>query len=255
VGEIKGKEGLSTIEEALFLIKGLNAHEIFPDWIALNNGTTHGIEEKDSGIQVQLTADIHKALERYSPEYAETVTGIPNHEIRAAARLYAMASRATIVYGTGITQYANGTKGVKAISNLALLTGNIGRSGGGIYALQRENNGQGACDMGGLPNVYSGYQAVTDGQIAEKFGKAWKANVSTKMGLTLTEMLKGAQSKEVKAMFILGENPMVSDADIHHVEECLKSLDFLVVQDIFMSETARLAEVVLPGAEPVAVKK
>jgi formate dehydrogenase alpha subunit len=128
-----------------------------------------------------------------------------------------------------------------------MLCGQIGRESTGVNPLRGQNNVQGACDVGGLPNVYPGYQPVTDAQNAEKFGKAWNVNVSSKVGLTLTDMMKAALAGEIKAMFILGENPMVSDADIHHVEKALKALDFLVVQDIFMSETALLADVVLPG--------
>ncbi len=189
-----------------------------------------------------------KALERYSPEYAETVTGIPNHEIRAAARLYAMASRAAIVYGSGITQYANGTNGVKAISNLALLTGNIGRRGGGIYALQRENNGQGACDMGALPKFLPGYQDVADAQTRKKFEEQWKVSLPANPGLTAVEMIEQAKEGKIKGLYIVGENPILSFPHSSLVAEALASLDFLVVQDMFLTETARLANVVLPAA-------
>ena len=189
-----------------------------------------------------------KALERYSPEYAETVTGIPNHEIRAAARLYAMASRAAIVYGSGITQYANGTDGVKAISNLALLTGNIGRRGGGIYALQRENNGQGACDMGALPKFLPGYQDVADAQTRKKFEQQWKVSLPANPGLTAVEMIEQAKEGKIKGLYIVGENPILSVPHSSLVAEAFASLDFLVVQDMFLTETARLANVVLPAA-------
>ena len=151
-----------------------------------------------------------KALERYSPEYAETTTGIPNHEIRAAARLYAIASGATIVYGSGITQHASGTDGVKAISNLALLTGNIGRRGGGIYALQRENNGQGACDMGALPDFLPGYQSVADAQTRRKFEERWKVSLPATPGLTALEIIEQAKEGKIKGLYIVGENPILS---------------------------------------------
>jgi formate dehydrogenase alpha subunit len=147
----------------------------------------------------------------------------------------------------GITQHITGVDNVKSLANLAMLCGHIGRESTGVNPLRGQNNVQGACDMGALPNVYPGYQAVTDEQNAGKFAKAWNTKLPTKTGLTLTEMLKAAVVGEVKAMFILGENPMVSDPDIQHVEEALKSLDFLVVQDIFMTESSRLADVVLPG--------
>ncbi len=189
-----------------------------------------------------------KALERYSPEYAETVTGIPNHEIRAAARLYAMASGATIVFGAGITQHANGTNGVKAISNLALLTGNIGRRGGGIYALQRENNGQGACDMGALPKFLPGYQDVADAQTRKKFEENWKVSLPANPGLTALEMIEQAKEGKIKGLYIVGENPILSFPHSSLVAEAFASLDFLVVQDMFFTETARLANVILPAA-------
>jgi formate dehydrogenase alpha subunit len=189
-----------------------------------------------------------KALERYSPEYAETTTGIPSDEIRAAARLYVMASGATIVYGSGITQYANGTNGVKAISNLALLTGNIGRRGGGIYALQRENNGRGACDMGALPDFLPGYQSVADAQTRKKFEEHWKVSLPANPGLTAVEMIEQAKEGKIKGLYIVGENPILSFPHSSLVAEAFASLDFLVVQDMFLTETARLANVVLPAA-------
>jgi predicted molibdopterin-dependent oxidoreductase YjgC len=189
-----------------------------------------------------------KVLERYSPEYAETITGIPNHEIRAAARLYATASGATIVYGTGITQYANGTDGVKAISNLALLTGNIGRRGGGIYALQRENNGQGACDMGALPKFLPGNKDVADVQTRKKFEEHWKVSLPANPGLTAMEIIEQAKEGKIKGLYIVGENPILSFPHSSLVAEALGSLNFLVVQDMFLTETAKLANVILPAS-------
>jgi formate dehydrogenase major subunit len=200
------------------------------------------IKERTEGFE-----KFQKVVEGYTPDKVEKITGVKAEDIRKIAFVYARSESSSIVYAMGITQHITGVDNVKSLANLAMLCGQIGKESTGVNPLRGQNNVQGACDMGGLPNVYPGYQAVTDGQIAEKFEKAWKAKVSTRLGLTLTEMLKAAQAKEVKAMFILGENPMVSDADIHHVEESLKSLHFLVVQDIFMSETAQLAEVVLPG--------
>ncbi|MEW6374438.1 MAG: molybdopterin-dependent oxidoreductase [Thermodesulfobacteriota bacterium] len=189
-----------------------------------------------------------KVLERYSPEYAETITGIPNHEIRAAARLYAMAGGAAIVYGTGITQHAIGTDGVKSISNLALLTGNIGRRGGGIYALQRENNGQGACDMGALPKFLPGYQDVADVQTRRKFEEHWKVSLPANPGLTAMEIIEQVREGKIKGLYIMGENPILSFPHASLVAKALASLDFLVVQEIFLTETARLANVILPAS-------
>jgi len=189
-----------------------------------------------------------KALEIYSPEHAETTTGIPIGEIRAAARLYAMASGATIVYGTGITQHSSGADCVKTIPNLALLTGNIGRRGGGIYALQRENNGQGACDMGALPDFLPGYLGVADAQARKKFEEHWKVSLPVNSGLTALEIIEQAKEGKIKGLYIVGENPISSFPNSSFVAEALASLDFLVVQDMFLTETGRLANVILPAA-------
>jgi formate dehydrogenase major subunit len=200
------------------------------------------VEERTEGFK-----EFQKLVEKYTPESVEKITGVKTEDIRKIADLYARSESSSIVYAMGITQHITGVDNVKSLANLAMLCGQIGRESTGVNPLRGQNNVQGACDMGGLPNVYPGYQPVSDSQIAEKFEKAWGAKLSTRPGMTVTEMLKAAMEGEVKAMFILGENPMVSDADIQHVEKSLDALDFLVVQDIFMSETARLADVVLPG--------
>jgi len=163
----------------------------------------------------------------------------------------------------GITQHSHGTDNVIATANLAMLTGNIGKPSSGVNPLRGQNNVQGACDMGALPNVYPGYQAVSDPSIREKFetawgcslppslkekfGIAWSCSLPSSPGLTLVEMFNAAHSKEIKAVYLVGENPALSDPDVRHVLEALARLDFLVVQDIFLSETARLAHVVLPA--------
>jgi formate dehydrogenase alpha subunit len=200
------------------------------------------IEERTEGFE-----EFQKVVEEYTPEKVEKITGVQAKDIKRIAKAYACSESSTIVYAMGITQHVTGVDNVKSLANLAMLCGQIGRKSTGVNPLRGQNNVQGACDVGGLPDVYPGYQAVTDLQNAEKFGKAWNAKLPTNIGLTLTEMLNAAVEGEIKAMFILGENPMVSDADIRHVREALKSLDFLVVQDIFMTETATLADVVLPG--------
>jgi formate dehydrogenase alpha subunit len=189
-----------------------------------------------------------ESLKKYTLEYVEKTTGVKGREIRTAARLYARASRAAIVYGTGITQYTTGTDGVKALANLALLTGNIGRKGGGVYALQRENNGQGACDMGTLPKFLPGYQSVTDAQARAKFEERWGASLPAEAGLTTLEIMEQAKKRSIKGMYIVGENPVLSFPNSRLITEILTSLDFLVVQDMFLTETARLANVVLPAA-------
>jgi len=189
-----------------------------------------------------------KALEKYSPEYAEAITGVPSEEIRTAARLYAKASQPAIVYGTGITQQIGGADSVKALANLAILTGNIGQGGSGIYALQRENNGQGACDMGALPDFLPGYQNVADAQARKKFEEHWRVNLPAELGLTAMEIIEQAKERKIKGLYIVGENPVLSFPYSSLVAEALASLDFLVVQDMFLTETAKLANVVLPAA-------
>jgi formate dehydrogenase alpha subunit len=189
-----------------------------------------------------------ESLKKYTLEYVEKTTGVTGQEIRTAARLYAEASRAAIVYGTGITQHTGGTGGVEALANLALLMGNIGRKGGGIYALQRENNGQGACDMGTLPKFLPGYQSVTDAQAREKFEERWGASLPAEPGLTTLEIMEQAKKGKIKGMYIVGENPVLSFPNSRLIAEILSSLDFLVVQDMFLTETAELANVVLPAA-------
>jgi formate dehydrogenase alpha subunit len=194
-----------------------------------------------------------QSLKKYTLEYVEETTGVPVEEIRAAARLYAEASRAAIVYGTGITQHITGTNGVKALANLTLLTGNIGRKGGGIYALQRENNGQGACDMGTLPNFLPGYQSVADDQARRKFEERWgrsplSRGLPTEAGLTALEIMEQVRKGKIKGLYIVGENPILSFPNSRLTTEILASLDFLVVQDMFLTETARLANAVLPAA-------
>jgi formate dehydrogenase major subunit/formate dehydrogenase alpha subunit len=148
----------------------------------------------------------------------------------------------------GITQHSHGTDNVKSLANLAMLCGHMGKRGGGVNPLRGQNNVQGACDMGGLPNVYSGYQSVSDLAIAKKMEGAWGVSeLPTKPGLTVTQMVPKAHDGELKALYIIGENPLVSDPDLNHAEASLKRLDFLVVQDIFLTETAELADVVLPA--------
>ncbi len=192
--------------------------------------------------------DLTKVLKAYSPEDAEAITSVPSEEIRAAARLYATAGQAAIVYGTGITQHMTGIDSVKAVANLALLTGNIGHRAGGIYALQKENNGQGACDMGALPNFLPGYQSMADDQARGKFEESWKVNLPVNHGLTAVEVMELAKEGEIKALYIVGENPALSFPQSSVVTDALASLDFLVVQDMFLTETAELANVVLPAA-------
>ncbi|RJQ69354.1 MAG: formate dehydrogenase subunit alpha, partial [Desulfobacteraceae bacterium] len=193
--------------------------------------------------------ELQQQLEKYTPEFVEGITGIPSESLIEAARLFANAKAGSILYCMGITQHTSGTDNVKSLANLAMLTGNLGIPGGGVNPLRGQNNVQGACDMGGLPNVYPAYQPVSDLAVAKKMEAAWGVNgLPTQPGLKATEMIPKAHAGELKALYIIGENPMLSDADLNHVEASLKHLDFLVVQDIFMTETARMADVVLPSA-------
>jgi formate dehydrogenase alpha subunit len=187
-------------------------------------------------------------LGEYTPEYVEEVTGIPGEELQQIARLFARAGKASIVYGNGITQYVNGASGVAALANLALLTGNIGDGRGGIYALQKENNGRGACDMGSLPDFLPGYQSLDDAQARKNFEACWGCQLPVGAGLTALEMIDRAKAGKVKCMYIVGENPVVSFPQSSVINRVLGSLDFLVVQDMFLTETAKLAKVILPAA-------
>jgi len=192
---------------------------------------------------------LEKAIEKFTPDHVESITGIRKNDLIDAARLYAQAGNpASILYCMGITQHTSGTDNVKALANLAMLCGNLGVEGGGVNPLRGQNNVQGACDLGGLPNVFTGYQAVTDKTIKAKIEKAWNVqNLSGKPGLTATEMIPAIEEGQIKSMYIMGENPLVSDPDTTHVEKCFNALDFLVVQDIFMTQTAQMADVVLPS--------
>ena len=189
-----------------------------------------------------------KALvERYTPERVERITGIPAQDLVEAARTYANAERAAILYAMGITQHTTGVDNVLCVANLAMLTGNVGKPGSGVNPLRGQNNVQGACDVGGLPNVYTGYQPVTNQAVRDRFAEAWGHAPDCKVGLTVTEMMEAALHGSLRALYILGENPMVSDPDLRHVAEALEGTEFLVVQDIFPTETAGFADVLLPG--------
>ncbi len=193
--------------------------------------------------------ELKKVVEGYTPEYVEEITGIPKDQLVEAARIYAKAGAASILYAMGITQHTTGTDNVKSLANLAMLCGNVGIEGGGVNPLRGQNNVQGACDMGALPNVYTGYQKVTDEAVRTNTEKAWGVKgLPEHAGLAVTDMMQKALDGEIKALYVIGENPMVSDPDLNHAKKCLEKLDFLVVQDIFMTETAQMADVVLPSA-------
>ncbi len=192
--------------------------------------------------------NLKKMVEKYTPEHVAGITGIPAQSLIDAARLYAGAKAASILYCMGITQHTTGTDNVKSLANLAMLCGNIGFPGTGVNPLRGQNNVQGACDMGGLPNVHTGYQSVESLDALKKMEAAWHiSGLPTKPGLPVTKMVPKALDGEIKALYIIGENPLVSDPDLNHAKKCFANLDFMVVQDIFMTETAREADIVLPA--------
>lgn len=222
------------------------------DVVLLNGLAKVIIDEKKYDVEfvTRMTdnfAGWAKNLEAFTPGKVEEITGIPRKDVQMAARILAGAEKASIVYGNGITQQANGTDAVIAIANLAMLTGNAGRHGG-IFALQRENNAHGACDMGDLPDFLPGYQSIDDVQSRKKFEERWGGQIPTHAGLTALEMMEAARTGTVKGMFIMGENPVVSFPQPALVKKALSSLDFLVVTDMFLTETAKLASVILPAA-------
>ncbi len=201
------------------------------------------IESRTEGFQA-----VEKLVAWYTPERVASITGVPAGLIVDAARLYATAERGSIIYSMGITQHTTGVDNVRSLANLAMLTGQIGRPGTGVNPLRGQSNVQGACDMGALPDVFSGYQKVADAGARAKFERAWDAKLSDRPGLTVTQMLPAALEGSIKALYIMGENPVLSDADATHVAAALGKLEFLVVQDIFLTETAKLAHVVLPAS-------
>jgi len=229
--------------------------------VAWINGLMHiilaeGREDREFiAARTEGFEQLREKVTEYPPARVEAITGISQEQLREIARLYAGAERAAIVYAVGITQHTTGTDNVLSLANLAMLTGNVGRRSTGVNPLRGQNNVQGACDMGGLPNVFPGYQRVTDPQVREKFEKAWGAtqksvvrSLPAEPGLTVVEMTDVAAEGVLKGMYVMAENPMLSDPDVNHVREALQNLEFLVVQDIFLTETAALADVVLPGS-------
>ena len=222
--------------------------------VALLNGLMHVIIEEgladqefieDRTENYELMAAV---VADYTPEKVEKITGVDAAKIKKAARIFAEADKAAVYFAMGITQHRTGTDNVLSVANLALLTGNVGKESTGVNPLRGQNNVQGACDLGALSNVYPGYQSVEEPEVKEKFARAWETEeLSDKVGLTVVEIFQEA-GKEIKGLYIIGENPVISDPDQRHIEEALESLDFLVVQEIFLTETAKYADVVLPAA-------
>ena len=188
-----------------------------------------------------------EAVKDFTPEIAEKITTIPAKSIREAAKIYAKAETASIIFSMGITQHTTGTDNVLSLANLAMLTGNVGKESTGVNPLRGQNNVQGACDLGALPNVYPGYQSVEDAQIRAKFDRAWGTKLPVKSGLTVIEMIHAIEEGTIRALYMMGENPALSDPNLNRTRKALEKVDFLVSQEIFLSESAQYADVVLPS--------
>jgi formate dehydrogenase major subunit/formate dehydrogenase alpha subunit len=221
--------------------------------IALINGLMNIILEKgweDQKFVAERTEGFEefKALiEQYTPDKVAETTGVPVEQLYEAAEILATNKPMAVVWAMGITQHIVGVRNVMDLANLQMLLGNMGVPGGGVNPLRGQNNVQGACDMGGLPNVYPGYQPVANEDARKKFEAAWGVPLPNKVGITVTEMIPGILDGKIKALYILGEDPIMSDPDTEHVRHCLDECDFIVLQEIFPSETAPYADVLLPG--------
>lgn len=229
--QIKPGTNIAVLNGLMHIILKENLHDM--DYI---NERCEGFEE------------FRKTVEKYTPDFVAEICHINKDDLIKAARMYAKAEKGALYYSMGITQHSSGTNGVRSTSNLQMLTGNVGFESTGINPLRGQNNVQGACDMGALPTDYTGYQKVFIDPVREKMGEFWKRDLPDKKGLTITEMMDAADKGDLSFLYIMGENPMISDPDQNHIKKALKKLDFLLVQDIFLSETAEFADVVLPAA-------
>ena len=221
--------------------------------IALLNGLMHILLKngwEDRAFIESRTEDFEAFranLEDFSPEAVSAITRIPVEQLEQAARILAENHPAAVIYAMGVTQHTVGVQNVLTVANLQMLLGNMGVPGGGVNPLRGQNNVQGACDMGGLPNVYSAYQPVNNADAQRKFEAAWGLPLNPQIGLTATQMIPGAGTGQIQALYILAENPAMSDPDSSHVRHCLETCDFIVLQEIFPSETSAFADVLLPG--------
>ena len=221
--------------------------------IALINGMMNIILEKgweDKSFIERRTegfGEFKILVEDYPPDRTAEITGVPVEQLYQAAEILALNKPMAVIWAMGITQHIVGVRNVMDLANLQMLLGNIGIPGGGVNPLRGQNNVQGACDMGGLPNGYPGYQAVTVEAAKQKFEAAWGTTLPNKVGMTVTEMIPAAGEDKVKALFIVGEDPVMSDPDSAHIRHCLKTCEFTVLQEIFPSETSEYADVLLPG--------
>ena len=222
----------------LALINGM-AHVILAEGLA----DSEFIESRTEGLE-----EFARIVEQWPPERAAEVCGVPAEDIRRAAREYARASSGAIFYTLGITEHTCGTSNVLGLANLALLTGHVGKESSGVNPLRGQNNVQGSCDMGALPDVFPGYQKVAVEENRRKFEQAWNVTLPETVGLTLTDMIEAAYHQDLQALYIVGEDPVMSEAHATFVREALGRLDLLVVQEIFLNETAKMADVVLPAS-------
>ena len=222
--------------------------------VALYNGMMHVmvkeglIDEDFIAGRVEGFEALKKLVGTYPPERASALCGVPAEDIVAAARLYGGAKAAMIFWGMGVSQHTNGTNNARCLIAMSMITGNVGRPGTGLHPLRGQNNVQGASDAGLIPMVYPDYQSVEDPEVRARFEEKWGAKLSPVKGLTVTEIMHGALEGDIKGMYIMGENPFLSDPNINKVRKSLAALDFLVVQDIFLTETAEFADVILPAS-------
>ena len=224
--------------------------------VAVINGMMHlilknGWEDKEfvaTRVEPESFEALKAEVEKFTPDYVEKISGIPAKTLEEIAELFGKAKVAALYYAMGITQHTTGVDNVRSTANLQMLCGNMGVSGGGVNPLRGQSNVQGACDLGGLPVVYTGYQKVGVEDVQAKMEKFWEVKLNNKPGIPMTVAFDKAYDGEMKAFYIMGENPMISDPDLHHAEAALKKLEFLVVEDIFLTETAKLADVVLPAS-------
>lgn len=221
--------------------------------VAFANGMMHiiledGLADMDFiRSRTEGFEELAAILKDYTPDRVAEICGIDEGDLRKAAHLYAKAGKAPIMYCLGVTEHSTGTEGVMSLSNLAMMVGKIGRSGCGINPIRGQNNVQGACDMGCLPGDYPGYQKVSNPDAIKKFSDYWGVALNEKIGITATQMPKAVKEGKVRSLFIFGEDPVRTDPDIGHIKKMLKSLDFLVVQELFITKTAEFADVILPG--------
>ncbi|QPG57520.2 formate dehydrogenase subunit alpha [Shewanella eurypsychrophilus] len=234
---------------------------IADQWLPLKNGSNMALINAFANVLIEeglydsefvaLHADNFEeyceTIKKYTPEYVETITGLKAEEIRLAIRTYANASESMILWGMGVTQYGQAVDVVKGLASLAVMTGNFGRRGVGVGPVRGQNNVQGTCDMGMLPNVYPGYQNVDDDEVRAKFEQAWGVPLSSKPGYTLTTLGHRVKDGTCKAYYIFGEDPAQTEADLAHLRKTIKGMELVIVQDIFMTQTAEMADVIFPA--------